>query len=463
MAIKSLELEPSRENLISTLSKDILDRNRSVWQFSRFCDAQDGKCSIAIDAKWGAGKTFFVRHVQMLMESFNPHTSAVTEEERDTIRRTFSKYIGTGDSAVELGPEVCVYYDAWSNDNDGDPILSLVYEIIKGGAQHYPFKKNTDYLKLGSLIADFFTGKNVAAITDLKSETDLLAELKSKREIHTLVSEFLDSLLYEQGNRLLVFIDELDRCKPEYAVRLLERIKHYFNNDRITFVFSVNIDELQHTVKCYYGEGFDACRYLDRFFDYRIALPPANLTRYYQILGLDNGTYVYESVCKAVIDYCRFDLREIEKFYRIAKIAAFNPTHNYRFSGFSDGNALQFSLFIVVPIVIGLRMADTDLYNDFIDGKNSEPLLAVMGNGDIARGFCSSLLDCTETYEDNLNDQKTTVMLADKLNIVYNALFKDNGRADLEGILIGDCTFSRQTKDTVMRATSMLSEFASFE
>lgn len=53
MAIRSFELEPTRENLLNTLTRDLLERNKSVWQFARFCDAQEGKCSIAIDAKWG--------------------------------------------------------------------------------------------------------------------------------------------------------------------------------------------------------------------------------------------------------------------------------------------------------------------------------------------------------------------------------------------------------------------------
>ena len=49
----------------------------------------------------------------------------------------------------------------------------------------------------------------------------------------------------KKGNRLIIMVDELDRCKPSYAVKLLERIKHYFTNDRITFVFSVNTYELE--------------------------------------------------------------------------------------------------------------------------------------------------------------------------------------------------------------------------
>ena len=66
-------------------------------------------------------------------------------------------------------------------------------------------------------------------------------------------------------------IDKSDRCKPTFAVHLLEQIKHYIFDDRITFVFSINLEQLQHTIKQYYGADFDSCRYLDRFFDLRIS------------------------------------------------------------------------------------------------------------------------------------------------------------------------------------------------
>lgn len=101
--------------------------------------------------------------------------------------------------------------------------------------------------------------------------------LQEQKDIHAQIEELLASLLAERGNRLVIFIDELDRCKPTFAIQLLERIKHYFSNDQITFVFSVNTTELQHTIKQYYGTDFNATRYLDRFFDFRIDLPPANM------------------------------------------------------------------------------------------------------------------------------------------------------------------------------------------
>lgn len=150
-------------------------------------------------------------------------------------------------------------------------------------------------------------------IDSFKSE-DPLQELKKEKGIQKMIKEFLDSLLLEKGSRLVVYIDELDRCKPSYAVRLLERIKHYFSNDRITYVFSVNINELQHTIKQYYGSDFDASKYLDRFFDLRISLPSADLERYYQSLNFYNFHYTYDIACDAVIKAYHFELREIAKY-----------------------------------------------------------------------------------------------------------------------------------------------------
>lgn len=105
----------------------------------------------------------------------------------------------------------------------------------------------------------------MTALLNLAKATDPLAKIREQRNIHEQISEFFSSLLKERGNRLVILIDELDRCKPSYAACLLERIKHFFNNDSVTFVFSVNLSELQHTIKQHYGRDFDAYRYLGRF------------------------------------------------------------------------------------------------------------------------------------------------------------------------------------------------------
>ena len=52
-------------------------------------------------------------------------------------------------------------------------------------------------------------------------------------------------------------------------------------------MFSVNLDQLQHTIKCYYGADFDASRYLDRFFDFRIDLPAPDMDKFFEELSLE--------------------------------------------------------------------------------------------------------------------------------------------------------------------------------
>ena len=167
--------------------------------------------------------------------------------------------------------------------------------------------------------------------------------------------------------------------------------------------------------------------------------------------------------CSAVAKYCSFGLRELEKFYRIAKIAAYNPTHKRSFAGFPEGNAEEFSLVIFVPIIIGIRLANTEMYNDFIEGKNAQPLIDIMGNGEIGRGYCSALLSQNEVYGECASDLKQSVGLQEKLRDAYIALFSDKGRNDWKEIVVGKCSFNHRLKEKVLRVSSMLSEYASFE
>lgn len=59
-------------------------------------------------------------------------------------------------------------------------------------------------------------------------KNDLLEEVKQQKSVKETVTEFLRTALAERGNRMVIFVDELDRCKPSFAIKLLERIKHYF-------------------------------------------------------------------------------------------------------------------------------------------------------------------------------------------------------------------------------------------
>ena len=64
---------------------------------------------------------------------------------------------------------------------------------------------------------------------------------------------------------VVVMVDELDRCSPEYAVEMLQLLEHVFCAENVVFVVSMNRAELVHSVKAFYGQGFNADLYLYHF------------------------------------------------------------------------------------------------------------------------------------------------------------------------------------------------------
>lgn len=311
--------------------------------FAEILNALSDSCSIALDGKWGSGKTFFVKQTKLFIDSHNEFVNSMDENDKMSIKSIFKN------DSVEWQAQISVYYDAWENDNDSDPVLSLVYSIISNIDTDFSMVESDGCLKKAASILELFTRRNWNGVVNSLNGNNPLDEIRKNKNIESKIKDFLDSLLAERGNRLIVFVDELDRCKPSYAVKLLERIKHYFCNDRITFVFSINTQELQHTIRQHYGNDFNACRYLDRFFDLRITLPPANKSKFYQSINFENSYYTFDIVCNAVIENYDLQLKEIAKFIRLAKIAAYEPTHESRKFKFlfSDGKAKQF-----IPVII---------------------------------------------------------------------------------------------------------------
>ena len=89
------------------------------------------------------------------------------------------------------------------------------------------------------------------------------------------LAEFAQLVLNDEDRKgpIVFFVDELDRCRPNYAMEMLERIKHVFNVDGVVFVISTDRQQLVNSVKTLYGEGIDAEGYLRRFFDLSYQLP----------------------------------------------------------------------------------------------------------------------------------------------------------------------------------------------
>ena len=157
--MKSYDIKPNEENVIKALKENLIKRNGDLVLFYELLCAQENSCSIALDGRWGSGKTFFVKQEQLIINAKNS-VSDMDEEKRNVILNNLS--FRNGDERDE-DCSLAVYYDAWEHDNDKDPIVSIVYEITKQLSIKYAFDETEKAIKVAASIVDFFTGKNLGA------------------------------------------------------------------------------------------------------------------------------------------------------------------------------------------------------------------------------------------------------------------------------------------------------------
>ncbi len=442
--MKKLELKATEENIIESLENDAIGRNNEVFNFSELLSTLEGPYSVAIDSEWGSGKTFFVKQVKMLLDSLNPQ-SKVDKETSDKILKKFNLDKELNENSEKVDDSIySIYFDAWKNDADDEPIKSLIYDIMLELNFKYNFS-DTKLTDAGIRALKFLTPVIGGAVEtgskildSLLSEEELKPFIK-KKSFEKEIQNFISELPNERGNKLVIFINELDRCNPAYAVKLLVQIKHYMEDDRIIFVFSVNINQLQHTIKHYYGNNFNATKYLDRFFDLQVKLPTANMMKFYENMGLNNSeNYTINTVCVSIIETFDFSLREIVRLYQNVKVA----TENFK-EDMYDSNSQEFLNYCIIPIIIATNLIDRDLYTNVIEGRNSEPISKVFSN--LPENFLDNfLLEKDETSED---------MNSDKFEKLYNAIF--NSR---ELTKIGTLIFNKNAVNIIKNIDSRLSK-----
>lgn len=143
---------------------------------------------------------------------------------------------------------------------------------------------------------DVSTLLSTCASAALKEHTDKRLAIQTfKKNLSALVQhiEKVSSVRLP----IFIFVDELDRCRPTYAIELLENIKHLFGVEGVYFVVATNIGQLSHSVSALYGDKFNAEQYLKRFFDQEYLLPsPKNekfASHLFSLHGLDKEARFY--------------------------------------------------------------------------------------------------------------------------------------------------------------------------
>ena len=437
------EILPTEDNLIESYSNNSLDRNKYIEQFYKMLTSNTSNFStISLDGKWGSGKTFFIKHAQLLM------SVKLYEERKDYFKSIFGKYEGAKYSPIrgvvsnldkcEVFP---FYYDAWENDTDPYPVLSILYSLYKsldiGSLEDKSIKENLNsILSCLSMSAQLLFGvpdinggiKQINNEFKSSRKKELLLPITDHHSIIELIKQLINDVINKSHCKsIVIFVDELDRCNPSYAVRLLEDIKHYFLMDNVTFVFSVNLSELQHMVKSVYGEQFDAFRYLDRFFDIRLNLPVANQELYLkkEISKSENLGILDHSIL-AVSSLFKLELREFYKFSRIVHLLAETD------SKFNIPEAQHFVFYILLPLAIGLKLYDVEKFNNFIEGKDPSPILETLIQPGIQSLIKWIFLDNKAILENN-NEGNIKELVEEAYQTVFEVKYKTVGKCDFRG------------------------------
>jgi len=443
------ELQANNKNLLETYKSDSIGRNKDIKDFIDILDDIDDNCAIAINGNWGSGKTFFVRQIVNVLNSIS---GVLKVDESSQYEQVFNK-----DKESNRNYKKClaIYYDAWKHDNEGvDPMISLIYSIV--GQTNEKFDSATDAIVMGHI-------RNIIRILDVNdivsriknpNDENILKVLKEREEIDNSIRNYLNSLISERAERLVIFIDELDRCCPTYAIRLLERIKHYFSERYITFVFSTNLLELTHTIKRYYGNDFDASSYLNRFFDFVIDLPEIDRDNFLNYIGENEKIYILDSYKRLLIEEYNLSLREIIKFTRMFNMCVGRKTE-YQTGIYAIGEIFFVDAFIV-PLLIVLKIKSIETYSNFVGGLDGKPLIKVL-NREIFSEIMEKSLANDETFDEEVNIEGIRVIAkTDRIKEIYQSLFTEM-EPTIYRVRFGKYVFSRDTQKYIMNVSNLLS------
>jgi len=288
---------------------DELDRKASgdflakylIGRFEESTNLENDSFVLNLNTEWGFGKTYFLENLALSLKK--------------------DKY-------------PVVYFDAWQSDFSNDPLLAFISEINDELSKYFTAKTPKTLLSnaiqnakklikpsmpiLLSVLAKKLTGYSRNELNEiLSSEVDCdesnidknsdidqtvasivskaadqaLLEHKSKKMSIVAFKDSLDKLIDYIGKTtskfklpLFVFVDELDRCRPNYAIELLENIKHLFGVSGVYFIVATDLKQLGHSICAVYGNEFESEKYLKRFFNQEYTLPLPNSLNFAKFL-----------------------------------------------------------------------------------------------------------------------------------------------------------------------------------
>lgn len=362
MIIKNTQIEIDSSNIFLN---DCLDREESIEDLSELIIRSKESFVLSVNADWGVGKTTFLR-----------------------LWKTYLKEQHKVDS---------IYFSAWEDDFSKEPLISILGELNSYITENFQedspviteFEKAKSFggkvvkrglpafikgATAGVLDVDKGIESAVGAMTESVT-MELIDNYSKEKNITEEFKTSIHSVLNHMDSEkpFVIFIDELDRCRPLYAIELLERIKHVFGIDQLIFVLSIDKKQLSESIKSQYG-AIDTDNYLRRFIDLEFNLKNESLDKFcdsqYRRLEFDRilttkgiktefGDFHHLQVMKKLVKVFNLSLRQVEQIF--TKLHIIFKTIQPR---------LFESHFRVFVFFETLKSNNPSLYYEFINGKD---------------------------------------------------------------------------------------------
>lgn len=393
--------ELTNDQILHHLKQNTIGRNHQLSVLMRLLSATQENTVLAIDGSWGSGKTVFIKQLCMLADD------SIEDYGRNSL----------DDGAIEKlrNNQKVFYFNAWENDYIGDALGAILLKLIADSDESL----NLAAIKRAATMINLSAGiKNISHdFIDFNANTrkdKLVADIKERVDRHDAVNEFIDNLKGD-AERLVFIIDELDRCRPSFAIDVLEVMKHYFIRDDVTFIVATNVKELSHTVQKHYGYGFDGYTYLDKFFDFTVGLRKVETEGYARDV-LDwrpNGAIVHELAHDA-IGYYELSMRQTNSYYSALRLIDRFLSRNNNWS--DDQYPIQL---VFVPLALALKLKSKADYTEFVNGRGEKTLRDFIPHTLSGLHYAQRLVEGRAS----LDEQQLREKAIDALVVEYRNLF----------------------------------------
>ena len=363
---------------------DLLNRRETASRLIELLKGQHSPLRVSVDGGWGSGKTFFLKRLHATLEARGCRVCYVDVSQSDFTRSHLTTLL----NAVR----------PWLDSDMG--FLNRAWHRVFRFFKRRQSEQTTLGLNLGLLTIQHEFGYSF-------DDDDRLQE--TLRAFKSQIAQVAQRGLEESGLPTLIIIDELDRCRPGYALEVLQAVKHLFDVPGVSFIFGVNRSELVESLKLACG-NVDVETYLQKFFDLSFTLPQTGLAEFakgalrkYDVeaaFGIDDeGTDWARATDRAkavygdwraipdflpmLCEYWQLTLREIDLVARLATLYAANMP--------KESGIYQWSFFLILALKLKHPEEYRELQNgDFLTPDFPQKVLNIVDD-DFPKGSSTDL------------------------------------------------------------------------